>query len=895
MKGFRGFLVLFFILLLNSAGAQAVESQCTTFTHYVTPGSDYKGVIKFEGVDLDSQTQGMQETLNAAPGMRVNALAKWTFGTACPDCRFYVNAYGSWEPGKEIAELYSGPIGPVPSPSLESFFFRAPKKVGEYVVRVIFVLDGEYAKDFHASTIASSCREQRHIFFMDGFLNVSGDAPGVEILSPRSETGVVEESLGRVLVINASIHGNVSEVGVFIDGKNVSKELPYNWSTVNESAGIHIVAVEVAGNNTRIREEVRVELLNVSFTGKPPPITWVKEFGSGLRGAELSRNGRLIFVAAGDTLYLYDQKEGQKWWKTRKGIEKVAISSNGTALAAASDKELIYISDSGEVLWNYTLPEKINSIALTPSGKVVVAAGKSVYFLDAGGNRLWNITMEEDVASVSSPTDGSIAAAVKNRVVLISNDSALIWSYPAPGKVYSVASTGTGIVAAGAEKDVLYLLNGTLQRSLNVQEPVVSLALSADGRHVLVASGKFIRFYQDGTPLWSKETRGVVGRVFLSGDASTAVYTEGSSVVLFQRELGKKGIMDGARLDPLVIAAVAAFVVLGLILFSRRRRTVKESPPVREKKKEVQIELEPVSESLEILREGSLMVHVMNLKTKKPVIKAIVRLDGRVKETDKNGRALFEDVARGRYSVRVERKFYEPMEAEYVFRGPEEQIRLELIPILGLRDDDEARLKAALEEVKRSYGAVSHLDSCLPGYFKSIAENVVDFIEASSDIPGDVDYDYEDVVDSLVSTAETICGDLGEVILDWRNVRLYEAGGKREGGCVVEPSGDPAKVEKAVSDPGKFLEDSLPVLQRRLTLIDAEITAEIGRLTITPLSRVWKIAENLVRKAQESTGRGGKAELRAAVMLIFADYILDCVEDMLQNEEVLERLKHGIL
>jgi hypothetical protein len=889
------FTTAFIIIFLTTVTVQGAEPKCTPYTHFVAPGFDYKGIIKFDGMDLDLKKDGLQRTLVVAPGEKMAAQAGWTFGTACPGCRFYVNVFGSWNPETEIAKLYSGPIGSVSSSEVSPFFFRAPKVPGEYVVRAVFILGDGYADDFHASNLKFSCSGDQHIFVMDSFLNVSGEYLGVEILSPPSGRGVVEESLGDTVVINASIHGNATEVVVFIDGKNVSNKLPYTWNTANESQGLHVVAVEAAGNNTRAREEVTVELSNLSKVGKPPSVTWVKEFNNGFVEAQLSGDARLVLILADDTLYLYRQKGDPVWRKSLRGITQVAISREGSALAAASEKLFLYLSASGEVLWNRTFPEKISSIALTPSGKAAVAFGKEIYYLDALGRRLWNISLEETIDTITAPGEESIAVSAKNRIYLLSNGSSIRWSYLAPGDVKAIASTPAGTVAAATEKDLLYLSEGTLKQSFPANGSIVSVALSSGGRNIITAAGRVLRLYQNGTLLWSKETRSPVKNVFLSEDASILVYSEDGRIVLSRIEPEKRGgvYITGMKTYG-VVAALVAIAAVGLILYSRRKKPKKEVPPPTGKK-EIQVELEPVSEDLKILGEGSLMVHVLNSKTKKPVIRARIRLDGRFKETDEKGQALFEDVGKGRYSLRVERESYKPIKAEHVFRGPEEQIRLELTPVIGLREEDETRLKAALEEVKRSYSAVSHLDSCLPGYFKSIAENIVDFVETSSDLPGDFKFDYSYLIEGLVSISEEVCKDLSEIILDWRNVKLYEVGGGPGEDCPAKAFGDIGKMEKAASDPGRFLDIHMRAISRRLTLLDSEITDKIGELTIIPLSGIWRIAQKLVEHARQSTGQGGKEELRASIGLIFADSLLEYVEEMLQKENVLGRMRHQIL
>jgi hypothetical protein len=880
-----------FLFIIAQGHAYA---SCTTYTYTVAPGFDFKGIIKFDYLDLNIRQGGIQDTLVVAPGQRVAAQVRWTFGTSCSNCMFYVNVYGSWRPKEEIARLYSGPIGTTPSVTLVPFFFKAPEAGGEHILRVIFTLGEGHASDYQASNILRSpCVENKYVFFLEGVLNVSqGEALEVEITSPKSKAGIIEKTLGETIDINASIKGNVSEVMLYIDGRNVSKALPYSWNTSNESEGVHVVAVEALGfaNNTA-REEIRVELLNKSAMGELPPLIWVKELGRGLSDLEFSGDGRLIFIGGKNYISLYNRDGSLIWRQSIKGNPRVSLSPNGKAMAIAIEKEIRYLSPSGGVIWNYTFPRDVSDLTLTPLGFVVAAAGREMYYIDSNGTLLWNRSLKDNINAIAAAGDG-VAVAAKNRVYLFSNESTPVWTYPAPGLVSTLAATTMGAVAIGTGKDVLYLSsNGTLQWGFMADDPVTSVAISADGKYLAAASGKTLYFYEGTGLRWSQQTRNPIRKVLLSGDGSTLVSAAGNKVLLIQNFKAKKGLKVGME----ALAVFAAIAAAALIAYARRRRRVVVKRPVEEKMK-AGIELEAVSEGLQILREGSLLIDVVNSKTKRPVIRANVSLDGRVKETDEKGQVVFEDVSRGRYRIKVEREFYKTVEAEHEFRGPEEQLRMELTPVFGLRDAEVARLKKALGGIKKNYQVISHLDSCLPGYYKSIGENVVDFVETVSDLPGYFKaFNYEDVIENLISIADVVCRDLSEIMVDWRNIKLYEVGGKSGAGCKAKPLRGIAEFENAVTDPERFVEHSKPIIRQRLLAIDRKITERIGELTITPLSGLWGISEKLMRLADEKPAQRAVEWLRVAVLLIFADSLLDYVEDMLQNEEVMDRLRHGIL
>jgi hypothetical protein len=265
-------------------------------------------------------------------------------------------------------------------------------------------------------------------------------------------------------------------------------------------------------------------------------------------------------------------------------------------------------------------------------------------------------------------------------------------------------------------------------------------------------------------------------------------------------------------------------------------------------------------------------------------------------ETDEEGRAVFEDMPRGSYDLSVEREFYEEVREKIDLQEQEERIQINLTPVSGLGETEVARLKDALGRVGNSYLAVPASDPCLPTYYKSIAEKLVDFVEKLSDIPAFFKkVNYEEVVDELIFAAEFICGELGEIIVDWKNVKIYERGAGSEVECTPQDIRGLKEFEEALKDPEKFVETRLPQILRRLHLLDDEITGRIKDITIMPISGVWRISERLLSMTEDESEEGVPSKLKIAILALFADAMLDYVEEMMGNEKILERLKVSIL
>jgi len=350
-------------------------------------------------------------------------------------------------------------------------------------------------------------------------------------------------------------------------------------------------------------------------------------------------------------------------------------------------------------------------------------------------------------------------------------------------------------------------------------------------------------------------------------------------------------------MDWKILLILAVAVLLGIYAYwdKRRRMVAKVGKRPRGEVKEADINLEAVSEAMGLFKHGKMQVDVKNANTTKPVIKAVVGLGNRIMETDEEGMVVFEDVPRGSYEVMVKRDFYNATRKKIDFQE-EERIQINLTPTSGLGETEIERLKNALERVRNSYLAVPASDPCLPIYYKSIGEKVINFVEKLSDIPTvSKNINYNEVVEELIIAAEFICGELGEIISDWKNVKIYERGTGEEGECATPDFRGLPEFEEALQDSGKFVETHLPKTRRRLHSIDDEITGRIKEITIMPISGVWRISEGLLSMTETESEEGPTNQFKTAILLLFADAMLDYVEKMLSSEKILERLRVSII
>ncbi len=77
--------------------------------------------------------------------------------------------------------------------------------------------------------------------------------------------------------------------------------------------------------------------------------------------------------------------------------------------------------------------------------------------------------------------------------------------------------------------------------------------------------------------------------------------------------------------------------------------------------------------------------------------------------------------------------------------------------------------------------------------------------------------------------------------------------------------------------------------------MDDEITGRIKDITIMPISGVWRISEGLLSMTEAGSDGVAPSKLKIAILSLFADAMLDYVEEMLNSEKILERLRVSIL
>ena len=203
----------------------------------------------------------------------------------------------------------------------------------------------------------------------------------------------------------------------------------------------------------------------ISMRGQTPSVVWKSvTTNTVIWSVAISANGSYVAAAGfshpGDKhgngrVYLFD-REGKLLWNVSAGSEPrmvwVAISSDGSRVAADYGSGIIYLDAVGDVLWNHTFPQGgfSYSFATSSDARFIAYAddnitlsggsgqGWGVFYLDSQGNLLWNHT--EDQAGgdsfVQMSSDGSYVAASSQRFYngslyfFAGRNGSLLWSHP---------------------------------------------------------------------------------------------------------------------------------------------------------------------------------------------------------------------------------------------------------------------------------------------------------------------------------------------------------------------------------------------------------------------------------------------------------------------------------
>jgi hypothetical protein len=227
-------------------------------------------------------------------------------------------------------------------------------------------------------------------------------------------------------------------------------------------------------------------------------------------GSYVAAGGYWSGMLYGDgEIYLFNT-QGKMLWNVSTGEEpvfQVAISANGSRIAADYEGGVVYLNAAGVVLWNFTFPSRSDGssthLAMSRDGGSVVVSAESmllgnwtnfgwgIFYLNSQGHQVWNYT--EDNAGTAN--------------VLMSENG----SYVAGGPVYVGNSNGSVYLFDGGTGALLW----THQEDMATQ-PV---AMSPDGSYVAAIGDGAQLFTAGGQLLWNFTNLGIPAGFVDNGSA----------------------------------------------------------------------------------------------------------------------------------------------------------------------------------------------------------------------------------------------------------------------------------------------------------------------------------------------------------------------------------------
>lgn len=297
-------------------------------------------------------------------------------------------------------------------------------------------------------------------------------------------------------------------------------------------------------------------------------------------------------------------------------------------------------------------------------------------------------------------------------------------------------------------------------------------------------------------------------------------------------------------------------------------------------------------------RTGNLVVQVKDSETGNPIRGANVNVSGAAKTTDEQGKALFSGLSIGAKEIMVGEitgVYSSGTLTGVIEEDATTETSVPIKSLLHISTDKRNKLKALGSQLQDNYRRVSTYDPCIPFYYKSSVDNMVNLIEGmvgepmlfvGAKNPGET-------IGYLVDAVDLASREITEVMTLKRNVDVYSAAmGLEKAEVEAKPVGfGDSRVKDYIRDAGDFYNSYYPTVQSKLFNIDTTITRKTGELNVLPVSGLWRVARTLLNETASSSADS----IKKSAMLLIADFILDYADDMLREPQIIERLKIMVL
>lgn len=252
-------------------------------------------------------------------------------------------------------------------------------------------------------------------------------------------------------------------------------------------------------------------------------------------------------------------------------VSTVAISHDGSLVAAGAGSTLSLLDRQGDTLWETAVGSRISDVAISPEGSRIGVAADKLYLFDGDGNLLWAEKTTYIYRGVALSSEGiSIAAACDNGALFVfDQDKNILWDYDMGTDGYGVAISENGRrIALGCDNHGVYYLNSGEGESWSygTGNCVKGIALTPDGR--FVAAGSLDRCVYlstaEGEHLWKYPTTEAVLATALTEEAREVLAASGRTIyVLDQSGAERQKITLGGRVESIAVTPDGSFLAAG--------------------------------------------------------------------------------------------------------------------------------------------------------------------------------------------------------------------------------------------------------------------------------------------------------------------------------------------
>ncbi|GAB7015110.1 WD40 repeat domain-containing protein [Methanogenium cariaci] len=296
----------------------------------------------------------------------------------------------------------------------------------------------------------------------------------------------------------------------------------------SEQPGFRIMDVAVSGDGTysALAGDAGIVLLTADGTE-----CWRSPEGS-YHSVSLSGNGSILAAGGDGIRVLHKNSTVLATIRSRNFVNDVAVTMDGSRIAAAADDETLRLyTSAGELVWSTKTDDDLVSVAISPNG-TYIAGGTSagnVLLFSAEGEERWTYGLSrQPVTSVAVADNARTIAAVSEdgAFSLISRAGSLLQSGSAP-HAGGVSVTADGACAAVADRQGIRFIerDGTMKNHIKGVDASVAAAMDGDGMLIAVTDGARISGFMWNSGAAPEEAESTAGAIDNEPNAPAAAVT----------------------------------------------------------------------------------------------------------------------------------------------------------------------------------------------------------------------------------------------------------------------------------------------------------------------------------------------------------------------------------